>query len=272
MVKVILVSLLIVSSIYADMLSSKIKSFTGANRYYRNQKIINIILGDKKQYIQDNHIDVIKLIKVLKNNGFVNLDLKTPQEVTITFKVKKDALLFLKIINSSLNDMGYNFYMTKEAIKNSDGFVYSIVMNTEYLIDPVYLSNELEQRGCSVLDIDKSSDTDWTYTISMKNAKVISKNILCDAAYKLKKPIKPYWINIPLDAKEISLQSYSLNKWHPYVVFFDKDLQILSIYEKNQIAKSFKMQIPQNTKYIMIDDKYTLSNIRLGLKLYINSQ
>lgn len=270
--KIIISFLLITVFGFADTLDDKIKSFIGPQKYYKEQKIINIVVGDKAKYINNGKIDTIKLIKVLKDNGFINLVFKRPKKVLVTFQIKKDALLFLKIINSSLNAIGFNFYMTKEAINNADGFTWSIVMDTENLIDPVYLSNELNKRGCEITDIVKNGNLDWTYTISMQNAKLIAKDILCDASYDLKKPIKSYWLGIQDGASQLFVQSRPLNRWHPYIVFFDKELNILSVYEKDDIAKNLKTDVPKNTKYIMIDDKYTLSNIRSGLKVYVSSE
>ncbi len=271
MVKIIVSILLFICFVYGDLLDNKIKSFVGENRYYTQQKIINIILGDKKQYINDDKIDVIKLLKVLKKNGFINLVLKKPQSVKITFKVQHEALLFLKIINDSLNSIGFNFYMTKEAVKNSNGFIWRIVMDTEYLIDPISLSKELKKRGCIIEDISKKDNLDWTYIISMNKAKLLAKKIIPDVTYRLKKPIKSYWLNIPSNVEELFIKSYLLNKWHPYIVFYDKGLKILSTYESDSGEGNLKLQIPLETKYIMIDDKYTLSNIRLGLKIYVSS-
>lgn len=272
MVKIVLTLFFAVNFIFASLLDSKIKSFVGEGRYYKDKRIINIVIGNRTQYIKNGSVDSVKLIKVLKNNGFINLVFKKPQKVAVTFKVQKDALLFLKIINSSLNAIGFNFFMTKEAINNQDGFTWTIVMDTENLIDPVYLSNELEKRGCRIVDIDKKDDLDWTYTVSMQNVKLLAKDVLNNATYKLKKPIKPYWLNIANGAKTLFVKSFPPNRWHPYVLFLDKELNILSIYDTADAKRSIKVDIPENCKYIMMDDKYTLSNIRSGLQIYISSK
>jgi len=270
LVKIIVGILLIVSFAFGSLLENKIKSFVGENRYNTQQKIINIILGNKAQYLNDGKINDIKLLKVLKKNGFISLVLKKPQNLKVTFKVHKDAILFLRIINDSLNSMGFNFYMTKKAVRDNDNFTWTILMNTEYLIDPVSLSKELNKRGCFIEDISKKDNLDWTYNISMSNAKILSTKIISDVTYKFKKPIKPYWLSIGANAAELYISSYSLNRWHPYIVFYDKSLKILSVYVNDVKQNKYKLQIPENTKYIMIDDKYTLSNIRLGLRVYIS--
>ena len=272
MVRFITILYIFVAIVRADILDDKIKSFIGANRYYKDYKIINIILGDRAKYIKNDQVDTIKLLKVLKKNGFLNSFLHKNQTVNITFHTTDNALLFLKVINSSLNSMGFNFYTLKKAIKDEEGFTWSINMDTEYLIDPVSLSQELDKRGCKILDVTKDSNSKWNYEISLKNAELPAIKILCDSTYKLKKPIKPYWLSIQNNSKKLSVKSYPLNRWHPYIVFFDNELNILSIFKEKALSKSFTSQIPQNTKYILIKDRYTLNNIRSGLRVYISSE
>ncbi len=269
MVKIILSFFLISSIAFGDMVDDKIKSFMGENNYYSTKKIINILLGDKKQYYKsDGSIKIIKILKVLKKNGFLRLDLKKSNSVNITFETKGNSLLFLKILNSILNSMGFNFYITKKAVNSDDSFSWEIQMNTEYLVDPVILANELKKYGCFITDIETKEKTNWHYFISTTDARLITKKIIPEVSYELKKPINSYWLGLDNTLQTLYIKSYPLNRWHPYIVFYDKALDILSIYTSDEIAKSLKLNIPQNTKYIMIDDKYTLSNIRSGLKIY----
>ncbi len=270
MVKVILSFFLIVSTFFGDVIDDKIKSFIGEKKFYSSKKIIDILLGDKRgYYITDDKIDIIKLLKVLKKNGFIRQDLKSVKNVEVTFSTHTSSLLFLKIIGNALNSMGFNFYITKSMYKNADDLSWTIVMNTEYLIDPVVFSNELKRYNCFIDDIIKDSVTKWHYNISSNKASLPGKILSVEATYKLPKPIKSYWLKVNSDAKVIDITSYTLNRWHPYVMFLDNGLKVLSVYNDDKIEKSLKLDIPITTRYIVIDDKYTISNIRVGLKIYL---
>jgi len=269
LVKIILSFFLITSITFGDMIDDKVKSLIGVKKYSSAKKIIHILLGDKKQYYNsDGSIEVVKLLRVLKKNGFMRLDLEGVKSVNITFTTKANPLLFLKILNNALNSMGFNFYITKKAIKTDDSFSWEIQMNTEYLVDPVVLGNELKKNGCAIIDIQKQENNNWHYFISTANAKVISKKIIPEVSYKLAKPIKSYWLGFDDTPQTIYIKSYPLNRWHPYIVFYDASLNILSVISNDEIVKDLKLDIPMGTKYMMIDDKYTLSNIRSGLKIY----
>jgi len=269
LVKIALSFFLVISIAFGDLIDDKIKNFIGENRFYSAKKIVNILLGDKKQYYRaDGTINVVKMLRVLKKNGFLRLDLKQANNVDITFTTKENPILFLKIVNSALNAMGFNFYITKQASRLGDEFSWTIEMNTEYLVDPVTLSAELKKYGCTINNIEKIKKTKWHYDIYAANAKLLSKKIMAEVSYKLEKPIKSYWLSFDTLPKSIYIKSYPLNRWHPYIVFYDASLDILSIFSNDEIVKNLKLDIPKGTKYMMIDDKYTLSNIRSGLKIY----
>jgi len=269
LVKIIVSFFLAFCILSGDMIDDKIKSFIGEKEYLSSKKIINILLGEKEQYYLDGQrVDVVKLMKVLKKNGFMRLDLKGVNSINITFATKSNPLIFLRILNSVLNSMGFNFYITKKVFKSDDTFLWTIQMNSEYLVDPVVMSNELKKYGCFIVDITKKSKTDWRYLISSSNAKLLSQNIKKEVSYKLNKPIKRYWLRLDDVPEMIYIKSYPLNRWHPYISFFNDKLDVLFVYCDDEVSGNLKLDIPPGTKYIMIDDKYTISNIRSGLKIY----
>ncbi len=267
--KNIIFLLLFASFSFADIVDDKISNYIGKNEYMAQKKILQIVMGNHNKYIlENNRTDDIAILKALEKNGFMNLALSSPQKVIVTFQIDSTPLLFLKIINDSLNAMGFNFYITKKAIYDNKIFLWTISLDSEYLIDPVSLSEELKQYGSKIINVTKLDKLHWDYAISLDNAKIQSLHVVSESTYKLKKPIKPYWINIDPEVKSIFINSYPLNRWHPYIAFFNKQLKILKIYQNNQKEEKVNIEIPQNTKYILIDDKYTLSNIRSGLKIY----
>ena len=51
------------------------------------------------------------------------------------------------------------------------------------------------------------------------------------------------------------------------MVFYDEALNIIGIYEENSLNKSLRLEVPNNTKYIKIDDLYTLANMKQGINI-----
>lgn len=69
------------------------------------------------------------------------------------------------------------------------------------------------------------------------------------------------------NAKVITIKSLNGNIWYPNVVFYDEALNIIGIYEENSLHKSLRLEVPNNTKYIKIDDLYTLANMKQGINI-----
>jgi hypothetical protein len=69
------------------------------------------------------------------------------------------------------------------------------------------------------------------------------------------------------NANVINIESQSGNRWHPNVVFYDNDLKIIEIYKDDNLQKNLRLDVPTDTKYIKINDLYSLSNLRRGISI-----
>jgi len=58
-----------------------------------------------------------------------------------------------------------------------------------------------------------------------------------------------------------------LDNWYPYVVFFDKNLNILNIIAKENSQKTIYLDIPQECAYIKISDNYSKTNFKRGITI-----
>jgi len=65
----------------------------------------------------------------------------------------------------------------------------------------------------------------------------------------------------------INITSNSGNQWHPNVVFYDQKLEVIEIYKEDSLKKNLRLDVPAQTKYIKIDDLYSLSNLRRGISI-----
>lgn len=271
MVRILVLAAFVSIFLIADPVDDKIISLIGKKEYAVQKKLIGIIFKKRENYyINSEKVDTIGIIQKLKKNGLIDLFFNSPKNLKVTFSTIGDSLFFIKTVGDSLSSMGYRHFLTKELIKNGQEVQWSILLNTEYIIDPIFFSNELKKRGCFVSDISKISETYWRYDIDTQNIKLLAQRIELDSTTKLKKPIKPYWINVE-NALRLKLKSHRIDHWFPYIVFYDKNMNIVSYYEDKNMQKSLKLSIPQEAKYVKIDDIYTLDNIKRGLSIYLFS-
>ena len=271
MFKKILFTILFVVSLSAnEALNEKIENLIGSQSYLMHKNLINFVFKKEYEYTTADGLNYQTILKTLKENGLLHLSFTEPKDIEITFELNTNPLKSLKILKDTLKSLGYYYYFTKHAVyEGEESLTWTIKLKTEAAIDPLVLSNELSKHDCRVIDIRKEINDKWIYTLNTKNA------TLHDAVYisnnervSFTKPLSPYFIKID-PAKEIYIVSRTLNKWLPYVVFYDEHLNILKVSKEDKVYRNITLSIPENTKYIKITDLYTLFNIKRGLSVLI---
>ena len=249
-----------------EQLSQKIQALLGENAYARHVKFINIIFADTPEFVTNDRVDVAKVIETLKDNGLLELFFKKPQEMHLTFQSSGNPLFFVKIMSDTLQSMGYYRFITDRAQQNETGFFWTIRLTGEYAIDPVLLKKALLKRGCDIVDIDRNTQTKWSYHIDIKNAYLMLTELRPYTERVLKKSLYEHWLNVK-STKSIVLWSLKGNNWYPYVSFYDKELHLLKVYKRDKRTNKITLELPEDTRYVKIADLYSLKNIKQGLQV-----
>ena len=275
MVKIIFIVFVFCISLFADnfevdakddILSKKIKTFVDDNYYEQNKAYINILFSPKIKYYQNGRVNPVMVAKTLKENGLLNLFFQKPKELILNFKTSGSPLFFIKIMGDTLRNIGYYRYVTRGSTLNPSEFIWSISLTSEYATDPIILQKELQKSGCSIIDIDRNSTTNWSYTIDISNGHLNVQNLHAGEEFKLHRTLYAYWLNVS-EIDEIDIHSSSRNRWYPYVSYYDASLHLLKVIKKNFKVRNLKLIIPSGAEYIKISDIYTLKNIKDGLVL-----
>lgn len=269
MKKLLLILILSLSLFGAQTLQDKIKSFVGPSKYETQKNLIQVLFAQSSNFTKPNgEVDSVKVISVLKKNGLLQLLYDKPIQLRLAFRTQSDPLIFLKIINESLEAMGYNYFLTSNALRDSAGFVWEIYLQTEHIVDPESFSGALGARGCNITNIVKNDDNYWFYDIDSSNAYLGAKKLESGVTTPLGKPLKPYWIDVR-NLKEITVTVHSGDKWFPDVVFFDENLHLLSDVKSEESTRSLKLKVPSNAAYLKLSDGFMLENIKHGLSLHV---
>ena len=251
---------------HQEQLSEKIQALLGENTYARHVKFINIIFADTQEFIRNERVDVAKVIQTLKDNGLLDLFFKKPQEMHLTFQSSGYPLFFVKIMSDTLQSMGYYRFITDRSKQDESGFFWTIRLTGEYAIDPVLLKKALQKRGCDIVDIDRHTQTDWSYHIDIKNAYLMLEELQPYSERVLKKSLYEHWLNVK-SSKSLVLWSLKGNSWYPYVSFYDSELHLLKVYKRDKRTFKITLELPEETAYVKIADLYSLKNIKQGLRV-----
>ena len=269
MVKKFIIFLCISTFAFATLVEDKVESFIGEKAYKTQKNLIRVLFqNDSKYFRNDGTIDDVKVLTKLKESGLLKLFYSKPIQLNLTFSTKRNGLIFMRVINESLESMGYNYFLTKRAVKKEDSFIWSIVVSTEHMVDPLILSKRLNARGCFLESVERKTENEWVYEINSENIKIDSLKIEPNDKVRLKKPIKPYWIDME-NIKSISFGSAIADRWHPKIVFYDDKLYIIKDYNSDRATNRLKLKVPQDAKYVKVTDIYSLNNIKRGLSIYL---
>ncbi len=249
-----------------DLLQEKIKALIGEKAYARHIKFIKIIFSDEESYYTKERVDVAKVIQTLKDNGLLDLFFKKPQEMHLTFQSSGYPLFFVKIMSDTLQSMGYYRFITDRSKQDESGFFWTIRLTGEYAIDPVLLKMALQKRGCDIVDINRKTQTDWSYHIDMKKAYLMLEELRPYTETVLKKSLYEHWLNVK-SAKSLTLWSLKGNSWYPYISIYDNELHLLKVFKRDRKTYKIKLELPEDTVYVKIADLYSLKNIKEGLRV-----
>ena len=256
---ILLVTLSVMLSANLDM---KVKDLLGNSDYNTHKNLINHIFSNEANFYTNNQIDYTKIIQELSNNGVLKLNLPSTQNVSITFNVNKYPKKSSKNLTDILKALGQHNFVVQEEIVVNNNLKWTIQVKTAAAISPLRLSQELQSINCRIVDIKREGDYNWNYSIDTSDSSIYrAEDLINNKDLSLKKPLKPYMIKVS-NAKVITIKSLNGNIWYPNVVFYDEALNIIGIYEENSLHKSLRLEVPNNTKYMKIDDLYTLANMK----------
>ncbi|MBN2817152.1 MAG: hypothetical protein JXQ67_10750 [Campylobacterales bacterium] len=250
-----------------DPLTEKIKSFLDEKSFYENREFINIIFDPKSDYYKNERLNTIKVVETLKENGLLNLFFDSPREFRLNFTTSGSPLFFVKIMSDTFRNIGYYRYVTVASHMDASEFGWSINLQSEYATDPLILQQELQKSGCSIVDIQRVSAEEWTYTIDMTGGYLNVPLLQNGKIIELKRSLYAHWLDVS-QVQELEIKSSLRNQWYPYIAYYDASLHLLKIIKENQIHRVISLEIPKNAKYVKIADLYTLKNVKDELRIF----
>ncbi len=272
MVKFLLGLLLFVQVAYASSLDKSIENILGKHSYSSQKGLISVLFKNRSDFLVGNRVDILKVLQTLKDNKLLDLRFNETKNLQLSFAtIDKKPLLFVKTMKDVLNSMGYNHTLTTKSARDESGFLWRVEIKSASMIDPLLLAKELRKRGGYLTSVKRYSKENWRYNISVSRAHLKVIPVPFNKKVSLRKPLNPYWIDVE-GARALNLDSKNGNIWHPYIVFYDKDLKIIDNYTKERKSYNVSLKIPSGAKYVKIGDLYTLENIKRGLKIKIQKR
>lgn len=263
--KLILIISLYISS-YASV-NDAVLNLIGNADYNTHRNLINHIFRNSNNFYKNGQIDYTKISQELSNNGILKLNLGSVQNLEVTFYFNSNPKKSMKNISDILRVLGYQDFITQGEVVVDNQLKWTIKLKTAAAISPLRLSQELQGVNCNIVDIKREGNYKWNYYIDSSNSTIYkAEDLINTNQLSLRKPLKPYIVQVA-NISSITINPNAGNSWYPSIIFYDNDFNVIEIVEKDSLYKSLKLDVPNNTKYIKIDDFYSLTNLKYGLNI-----
>ncbi len=267
--RVLIIMALFVGGLQAQILHTKVENIIGTQNYQLHKGLITHLLRNEALFFDGQNVKYLHLFQTLQKNGLLDLRLQMLGDINLQFKVINNKKKGYKILSDTLETLGYKYFFTKVLENKEDHLLWDLSFKAEYSIDPVIFIKELQNHGVKVIDVQKLDHQRWYFSIDFTEA-YLQKSVAIDTNEKVyfRKLLKPLLLNTP-NINSLEIHSHNLNRWHPKITFFDKELELLDevVYEKYQ--KRVSLKAPENTAYVKVTDQFNLINIKRGLTIIV---
>ena len=248
-------------------INDKVKQLIGETDYAVHESLIFYLFQNQEEfYDYSQNINYKKLIETLEKNNLLDLTLTGNTTLNYKFIFNHNPKKSLNLLKDILRSQGHFNYMTNTIQREENNLFWDFNIDTNAAINPLLLSENLAKHFCKLTDIKKEGNT-WTITIDTFTSDVYKPfDFISNEEMIFKKPLKEYFLKIS-NAEILKVYSYSGNSWRPSIGFYDEELNVLKLYKKDSFTKFLRVNIPKNTKYIKIDDLYSLANLKKGIKV-----
>jgi len=247
--------LLFLSTILFSFENKKIENLMGTDKFQSYNQLLSKIFNENDHNVTD-------ILAKLKNNGLLDLFFNKAKIIHTNFIFdNSNNILSAKLLNDSLRSLGY-YYFYPSDVQKDNNFKITLEFKSEHLIDPVALIDEMNSRGCKIIDVFKTDVYNYKFSCDngiIKEAKPLSED---NMNYINSKGV--YWLSND-DFNKIKIRTKKIDSWHPSVWFYDADLNLLNNVKINQKTRLVTLKIPAGCKYIKITDIYIAENFKRGI-------
>ena len=228
-----------------------------------NHPAIENIMQNERSFIDErNNVNYNALFARLKNQGL--LEPSNSANIQIGFSSPDDnAILMVKAVGEVLSKMGYKYYLTTHFDANSAQ--WGIALSSRNSLEPGVLYSQLANSKIYIKKISKQEANFYIYELDLSRASVDSDTLNVNQI----RPQKPYFLTV-VDKKSLSIEADSDDSFQPFIRVFDKNLKLIKTQKSNTITYSLTMESPAGANYVLIEDSFSLENIKHGLKINLN--
>jgi hypothetical protein len=171
-------------------------------------------------------------------------------------------ILMLKGVQEAFKSSGVFYYEIKNLSFSEEGLIQEIVFKASKSSFFSDFIGFFEKSGARVVSIDY--DKEYKISLDLEN---FSPFVPLEDSLVINNISKDVWIDIK-DSGGIIIESKSGNRWYPRVFIYDCNLVPLEVIKGESWQRKIEIALPKGSCYIKISDRFTLKNMKYGIKIY----
>lgn len=276
MIRRLLFPLLLLASFHtlsasSEAIEAKIAALVDGDSLKTHRKLLDVLFQYEDEFVDESgQADVIKIVKLLKENGLLRIFYKNPTRIQAKFISDMYPLFMMKALSDSLNKLGYHYLLTNQLVRDTNLTEWTIVYKSEHAIDPLMLAEELEKYNIGIENIINKKNY-WEYLLETDKPVLLETHKLVTEANAstYNDPRGEYWFHVDENASKAIIKSRYPDLWHPYIICYNANLNILKIYKRDRSTRSLKLTLPSTTTYLKLTDMFTSDNLKHGIEIHI---
>jgi hypothetical protein len=148
-------------------------------------------------------------------------------------------------------------------IESKNRYKITYEMKSYNYISPSDFITGLREFNCRLAYISRYPH--YTYTINCSRA-VMPFKPLSSQPEDVRNYFGTYWFK-RAGFRKIAISNPPSNTWHPYVVFYDRHMNILRVITSSKVRRNAIYRFPRGSVYVKVQDNYAERNIHRGLSI-----
>ncbi len=254
-------------ALVAQELLERVERMLPPETYRSHARLVALLFEDESAFREGEGYDMVKVAETLEKNGLLILRPAAEGGSQITFECNGSSpILLVKVASDALRGIGYPSLLTLKARRDDEGFHWSVRPFSDSVANPALLGVRLKKFGVAVREIERLERGKWRYRLDLSRALLPALPIGPSETKKIVRPVRPVWIDVSR-IRDLTIRELPGSHWYPDVVVYDKMLKILSLRQRDARTRYLHLRLPADAAYVKIGDRFTLENLRSGLRL-----
>ncbi|GEM_PF-2569017 len=259
----LLILLTLALGLFGSELLYSVRQVLDPGLYDKNRALLNIVFSKKGRYVKGGRPLYHKIFETLERTAILKKQTPPLSRVYISFYSPTNGIMSIYGIEKALKSGGIYGYEIQNIGYSDEGFYekISFIAPQESFFSKILRAIELAKGR--VLSISYLNG-EYKISLDMDGFKAAKRFYGKKEYNRIEKDI---WLDIE-GMSYLKIIPNAGSKWYPRIFLYNCQLKPIKVVKKTKPYSSLDITLPNGSCYIKISDRFTIKNIKNGIKIY----